>query len=240
MRAKLETEIHFSMIPEWVIDSGVSDKAIRLYVVLARYADNRTGEAFPSRDTLAARMGCSAKSVDRATQELMEAGAVTKKQRHNSSLVYTVKMSKGVDAGVQGGSSPVSRGVDVDVHLTRTTELEPQELEPLKGKPATKKRLPDDWYPSDRLLMMFDSKWPTLDRDFEIEQFTIYWHGAGGTKLDWDLTFQGWMNRNEKDAKRRSSWRDESSKTNSQRNVEKLRASMALLDNKKEVENGSA
>ena len=225
MRAKLETEIHFSMIPEWVIDSGVSDKAIRLYVVLARYADNRTGEAFPSRDTLAARMGCSAKSVDRATQELMEAGAVTKKQRHNSSLVYTVKMS---------------RGVDVDVHLTRTTELEPQELEPLKGKPATKKRLPDDWYPSDRLLMMFDSKWPTLDRDFEIEQFTIYWHGAGGTKLDWDLTFQGWMNRNEKDAKRRSSWRDESSKTNSQRNVEKLRASMALLDNKKEVENGSA
>jgi len=88
--------------------------------------------------------------------------------------------------------------------------------------------------------MMFDSKWPTLDRDFEIEQFITYWHGAGGVKLDWDLTFQGWMNRNEKQARERSAWRDEKSKTNSERNVEKLRASMALLENKKEVENGQA
>jgi len=240
MGSKLELELNFSIIPEWVIDSGVSDKAIRLYAVLARYADNRTGEAFPSRDTLAARMSCSAKSVDRAAQELLNCGAVTKRQRHNSSLVYTVKMSRGVDVDVQGGSSPVSRGVDTSVHLTRTTELEPENVEPLKGKPARKSRLPEDWYPSDRLLMMFDSKWPTLDRDFEIEQFTMYWHSAGGVKLDWDLTFQGWMNRNEKQARERSAWRDEKSKTNSERNVEKLRASMAMLDKRKEVEDGQA
>jgi hypothetical protein len=131
MNDTLTAELRFSMIPEWIIDSGVSDKAIRLYCVLARYADNETHRAFPSRETLAKRMGCHAKSVDRAASELLKIGAVTKKQRHNSSLVYTLMMSRGVDTDVQGVVTPVSRGVDTGVHLTRTTELEPEELEPL-------------------------------------------------------------------------------------------------------------
>jgi hypothetical protein len=76
-------------------------------------------------------MHCSVKSVDRAAQELIEIGAVSKKQRHNSSLVYTLKVSRGVVTGVQGGSSPVTRGVVTTDHLTITTELEPKELEPL-------------------------------------------------------------------------------------------------------------
>jgi hypothetical protein len=131
MNDTLTAELRFSMIPEWIIDSGVSDKAIRLYCVLARYADNETHRAFPSRETLAKRMGCHAKSVDRAASELLKIGAVTKKQRHNSSLVYTLMMSRGVDTDVQGVVTPVSRGVDTGVHLTRTTELEPENIEPL-------------------------------------------------------------------------------------------------------------
>jgi hypothetical protein len=131
MNDTLTAELRFSMIPEWIIDSGVSDKAIRLYCVLARYADNETHRAFPSRETLAKRMGCHAKSVDRAASELLKIGAVTKKQRHNSSLVYTLMMSRGVDTDVQGVVTPVSRGVDTDVHLTITTELEPSNIEPL-------------------------------------------------------------------------------------------------------------
>ena len=127
MNDTLTAELRFSMIPEWILDSGISDKAIRLYCVLARYADNETHQAFPSRETLAKRMGCHAKSVDRAASELLKIGAVTKKQRHNSSLVYTLMMSRGVDKGVQGVATPVSRGVDTDVHLTRTTEQEPVE-----------------------------------------------------------------------------------------------------------------
>jgi hypothetical protein len=123
----LTAELRFSMIPEWILDSGISDKAIRLYCVLARYADNETHQAFPSRETLAKRMGCHAKSVDRAASELLKIGAVTKKQRHNSSLVYTLMMSRGVDRDVQGVATQVSRGVDTDVHLTRTTEQEPVE-----------------------------------------------------------------------------------------------------------------
>jgi len=128
MNANLESELRFSIVPEWVLYSKLSDKAIRLYGVLARFADNQTHEAFPSRETLAEKMNCSPKSVDRAAHELIELGAITKRQRHNSSLVYTLRVSRGLDTGDQGGWTPVSRGVDSDDHLTRTTELEPEEL----------------------------------------------------------------------------------------------------------------
>ena len=47
MTDELNTEIRFSIIPEWITYSQVSDKAVRLYSVLARYADNHTHEAFP-------------------------------------------------------------------------------------------------------------------------------------------------------------------------------------------------
>ena len=71
MHDNLTAEIRFSIIPEWITYADISDKAIRLYSVLARYADNQTHQAFPSRDTLAGHMHCSAKSVDRATEELI-------------------------------------------------------------------------------------------------------------------------------------------------------------------------
>jgi len=72
MNDKLQPEFRFSIMPEWIIYSKLSDKAIRLYAVLARYADNQTHEAFPSRETLADKMGCSPSSVDRAATELVE------------------------------------------------------------------------------------------------------------------------------------------------------------------------
>jgi hypothetical protein len=125
MNDTLAAEMRFSIIPEWVTYADISDKALRLYSVLARYADNQTHEAFPSRETLAGRMNCSTSSVDRATEELINIGAVTKKQRHNSSLVYTLKVTQSVITVGEGGSSPVTRGVVTSDELTRTTELEP-------------------------------------------------------------------------------------------------------------------
>ena len=125
MNDKLQPEFRFSIMPEWIIYSKLSDKAIRLYAVLARYADNQTHEAFPSRETLADKMGCSPSSVDRAATELVELGAITKKQRHNSSLVYTLRMTRGVVTSDEGGSSPMTRGVVTSDDLTITTELEP-------------------------------------------------------------------------------------------------------------------
>jgi hypothetical protein len=122
----------FAIVDEWVLNLPISDRALRLYVLLLRYADNHTHKAFPSRETLAKRMACSTSSVDRATQELIDYGAVSKSQRMNSSLVYTVHINqvgsspvtRGVLTGDEGGLSPVMRGVVTGDDITRTTELE--------------------------------------------------------------------------------------------------------------------
>lgn len=133
MEQSIRLERRFAIIDEWVLDLNISDRAVRLYAVLARYADSETHKAYPSRGTLAERLRCSKASVDRAAQELVDAGAMTKKQRHNSSIIYTLQVSspmmRGVVTGDEGGSAPVMTGVLTGDDLTRTTEQEPKELE---------------------------------------------------------------------------------------------------------------
>ena len=206
MEAQITSSRRFAIIDEWILDLPVSDRAIRLYAVLARYADKDTHKAFPSRGLLAERLRCSSKSVDRAINELIDAQLLVKEQRFNSSLVFTLTVgtpvSRGVDSGDQGGWTPESRGVDTGDDLTITTELEPKELEPIKESTRENRatRLPQDWYPSERLLEMFATKWPNLDQQFEIEDFILYWHSVPTTKTDWDRTFQRWMNTNQQKA----------------------------------------
>lgn len=135
METTITSDRRFAIVDEWVLDLPVSDRAIRLYAVLVRYADHQTHKAFPSRRTLAERLRCSMKSVDRAVQELIEAGALSKEQRFNSSLVFTIHtvssgLSRGVDTGDEGGWTPESRGVDTGDDLTITTKREPKEPEP--------------------------------------------------------------------------------------------------------------
>jgi hypothetical protein len=187
MNDTLTAQLRFSIIPEWILDAAISDKAVRLYGVLARYADNETHRAYPSRETLAKRMRCHAKSVDRAAAELIRIGAVTKKQRHNSSLVYTLMASKGVDTDVQGVVTPVSRGVDTDVHLTRTTELEPKNYISKKAQ-----QLPSDWKPSPAFAEECAKKFPTLDIDAEVEGFTDHHTAKGSTFKDFNAAFRNW------------------------------------------------
>jgi hypothetical protein len=129
MEQSIRLERRFAIIDEWLLDLDISDRAVRLYAVLARYADSETHKAYPSRDTLAERLRCSTKSVDRAAQELVESGAMTKQHRHNSSIVYTLRVVQGGGHQSPGGSSRVSRGVDTGVELTITTEPEPTKPE---------------------------------------------------------------------------------------------------------------
>jgi hypothetical protein len=142
----LHTEVRFSIVPEWVIDADISDRAVRVYAILARYADSETHQAFPSRETLAKRARCHWRSIDRAIGELIALGAVTKTHRKNGkeyqSNIYTLKrvlprVSRGTatdDSGVLTGESV---GTDTAGNLTRTTELEPSEQELLNKGFAT-------------------------------------------------------------------------------------------------------
>ena len=94
---ELGAQVRFAVVPEWVLDAEVSDRAVRLYGVLARYADAH-GRAWPGRKTLATRLRCSTDSIDRALEQLVAIGAVTKRGRvtengDQTSNLYVVRVT---------------------------------------------------------------------------------------------------------------------------------------------------
>ena len=135
-------DVKFSIVPEWLIDSGCSDKALRLYVVLARYADNDDLTAYPGRGTLAKRMGCHRASVDRAVEELIALGAVTKQRRvsdgkYQSSL-YTIRR---IAPSRTHATTPVAPVQPPPSHPC-DIELEPQNVEPEEPIAAAPRQAP--------------------------------------------------------------------------------------------------
>jgi hypothetical protein len=103
MNNNISADNYFCIIPEWVLYSSISSNAVRLYGTLQRYADKDSGQCHPSRKTLADRCGLSLSSLDRALIELVELGAVRKKQRVSdkgdwTSNIYTVITNAGVSS----------------------------------------------------------------------------------------------------------------------------------------------
>ena len=145
----------FAIVPEWVLDAEISDRAVRLYGVLARYAD-RTGKAIPSRKTIAARLRCSLDSLDRAVAELIKVGAlaVTKRTRDgnksHTSNEYELRVGRPSN-DVAAPLRPPSRTASATPSRTGAApineSLKERELNPLAADAAgavTKKDRPPD------------------------------------------------------------------------------------------------
>lgn len=87
----------FALVPRWVLRAPISDRAVRLYALLADHVTGAEGDAIPSVPTLAAMLGdCSPDSVRRARTELVELGALTVTERRRAdggqtSNTYTVR-----------------------------------------------------------------------------------------------------------------------------------------------------
>lgn len=81
-RMEIRAQIAFAMVPEWLIDSDVTDAAIRLYAVLHRLADGKTRMVKRNRKAIARRLGKSVSTVDRLMRELTMAGAVVIYKRY--------------------------------------------------------------------------------------------------------------------------------------------------------------
>jgi hypothetical protein len=122
----------YAIIPEWLLVSGASPRAIQLFAILAcRYAD-REGVAWPSRKRLAEDMRASVDTVDRAIDELIELGALSinlrmREDRGQASNLYTLhlikggwaRMPMGVGMDAQGGMGMDAQGgMGMDAALT--------------------------------------------------------------------------------------------------------------------------
>jgi len=242
MEQTVRLERRFAILDEWLLDLDISDRAVRLYAVLARYADNDTHKAYPSRETLAARLRCSTKSVDRAALELVEQGAMTKQQRTNSSIIYTLLVVQGGGHESPGGWTGVSRGVDTGVELTITTELEPSNVEPQNYISPLFEQF---WeiYPAKKgkgsAATAFTKALKRVSAN-ELLQAVTRFRDDPHRPSDFTPHPTTWLNQDR--------WGDDvyqkrdKDKTNSERNVESLRASMALLgtNEMKEVESNES
>jgi helix-turn-helix protein len=79
--AEVEADDYYAIVPEWVLfHPDLSHGAVRLYGVLRRFADQR-GIAFPGLSAIGEKYAVTPRSVTRHMDELIAAGAVTKKRR---------------------------------------------------------------------------------------------------------------------------------------------------------------
>jgi biotin operon repressor len=77
-RADPYLRIHNFVIDRYLAKVGVYGLAV--YAVLARYANNRTQQAFPAQQTVADLIGCSKTAVKEALRELRKQGLISVKQ----------------------------------------------------------------------------------------------------------------------------------------------------------------
>jgi len=103
--ANLTSDVKWAQVPEWIIVAPISDRAVRLYALLARRA-NGDSQAFPSRGYLAEKMACSRKSVDRALEELLNLRAISKQQQFSGNRqtvnLYTLHAMAGTPVTIGG------------------------------------------------------------------------------------------------------------------------------------------
>lgn len=142
---EIRADAYFAIVPEWVIDDTKTGNAVKLYAVLARYADKGTGVAHPSRKTLARRMGFArAQTVDPIVLELETIGAIEVFERRNengdrSSNGYIVRTMAPAHRVVRsegpGGDAPGARGV-VPPTAQKPESVQPESVQPEKNTSA--------------------------------------------------------------------------------------------------------
>lgn len=72
-------------------------------------------------------------------------------------------------------------------------------------------RLPPDWQPDEQLLAWARNETPDVDLRMETDNFRDFWHskpiGKDATKLNWSLTWQVWMRREQRPINQRKAER---------------------------------
>ena len=143
----------FVILP-WAVleDENLTAYDVLVYATIARYADVNSGEAWPSRQTVAQQARCDIKTVDRAVTRLVSAGFLEKHKRKNQEgetnlyVVHEVVARQEKLEKRRGGRD--SNGARVGTQTVRplatqtVRELEPLELE--GSDPSEWTEMPDD------------------------------------------------------------------------------------------------
>lgn len=106
----------FGPVPLWLLRTKVSDRAVRLYALLAAMRDYGTDMATVGRKRLARELGCSDDSLDRAKAELEKADAISVQRGEAAGgaiprNIYTIHRTS--PATRTGAATPIPAGVRV-------------------------------------------------------------------------------------------------------------------------------
>lgn len=149
----------FFMVPHWLIVKAPTPNALAVYVAMGyHHANWKTGECWPSKETLAAKVGVSVRTLTRALNELRDLGALTWRSTGRENI-YTLRQvcagrSDRADLADQTGQERAPnedlRNVDVREPTPPAPPSEPDDLEP-DGKTASAQA------PSEVVRRVFDA-----------------------------------------------------------------------------------
>ncbi len=159
----------FIVVPSRSSLEGINPIAQTLYMWLCAYAGD-TGECFPSRTTLSAKVGCSDNTIDRMLLILLEKGLIKKENRFKNNEkqtnLYTVQILGGTPTASlptptrSPGVAPQD-GIELNPVLTQSTYLPAGAVITYEDeKPPREKK--DGTAPYDRLC-----KWSEDRRGFK-------------------------------------------------------------------------
>ena len=219
-RPELSIDGNFTIVPNaWLREEtlGPAAKLLLIYLV-----SHQVG--YEVRDPqIMKETGLGRHALRSARAELEQAGWLKLQRiRHEDNTLggyrYELQEARGYFSTVES-STVESSTVENRPHNRKPSNKKTKSKKTNKGETTPKRphRLPDDWFPSDRLLEMFATKWPSLEPEWETENFINYWIGSGKPKADWDRTFQGWMNRNERDNQNRIGRKSQPKLSNAER-----------------------
>ena len=120
----------FTIVDDCIIDDTDLDAYEKCtYLVLCRFSDNKTGQSYPSRKTIAKMVGCSDRKIDKCLKTLTSKGYIKKTERQGKAgswdtNLYTIL---GVANHVRQGSEPRSPGVAN--HVRQGSEPRSHELD---------------------------------------------------------------------------------------------------------------
>jgi hypothetical protein len=128
--------------PVWqeLIFSGLSDRAVRLYAALSSYSG--LPGIWPSRKTLGERLGCSPDTIDRAKNELIEAGWISSIGRvrptdgGQTSNLYQLHQSATMRQGGRGSAAGGSgkSAAPIGTHILKHNPPTPQKADAESGQ----------------------------------------------------------------------------------------------------------
>ncbi len=181
----------------------------RTKLVLLAIADHQGEQgAWPSLGTLAKMAGASERSVQRDIEELEKLGELqvtrygSPTKGRNKTNLYFVTLDDVTNSRIVS-DDVTNRADDMTKSADDVTPVVVQTLNRNINK-NVETELPSDWYPSEKLLDMFKTKWPSLNAERETENFRLWYLEKGTRHKNWDMTFQRWMNQNQQKAEDRN------------------------------------